>query len=212
MSRPSKYILNKTEGRFYMRSDIIGLKGQSRFLRLVLARPLAFGAACGFLSLGTASGISTGSLLNMEGLLFIADKPLWYLSLLRTAGFDLLLLCAVQSAVYHKAALPFACAALSLKGLAMGFTIRQLLLELRFMQAFPAVLTAVFSSFPVLTALLVSFLCTGLGAENDEMQRGANCEKACYSSKLSFFLAVMGVAAEGLAAPVLLRLFYNRVV
>ncbi len=191
-----------------MQSENMVLKSRGRFLRLALARPLPMAAACGLLSLGIASGISTGAILNLSGLINAADKPLWLFTLIRTAGFDLSLVLAVLSAVYQRTALPFACAAISLKGAVMGFAVRQLFLEFRFMEALPGAAAVVLSSFPVLTALLIAFVNFGAGTDSDSKNPRTDHEKAYCSVVLALFLALMGILSEGLFVPALLRFVY----
>jgi len=171
-------------------------------------------AGCGLIALGAASGISTSAILAQNGLFIrMGDASgAWFYILMRTAAFNMMLVLAAQAAVYHGAALPFACAALSLKGTVTGFAMRQLFWEFSRAIALPGVLSVFLTSFPMLTALLISFACCAANRKADKDDFDTYRKRAYCCTALSLFLTVTGSILEGWLSPVLLRLFYRNMV
>lgn len=175
-----------------------------RFFKLFLLRPWVMAAGCGILTLGLASGISTCAILSKSNLFTTNEEASLLAAFFRVFAFNSMLILASQTAVYHNAALPFACGALMIKGVAIGFAVRQLFFEFAWKIASFGAIAAVLSSFPMMTALLVSFAACGAGRTGPADTADRFEERAFCSTLLSFFLCGVSVLLEGCLFPLIL--------
>lgn len=189
-------------------------KGRTRFSKLFLAYPLPAVIGCGFIALGAATGISTSALLGVHGL---AASPAntetpWVLPLFRMSAFNMLLTLAVLSAVYHKAALPFASAAFAVKGLVSGFGLRQLFFDFGWYTALPLAAGMLLFSLPAYTALFTAFAGWAAVQKAKTEEDRVKHERAYAATAASLFLALLGAIAEGLLYPALMRILVGQAV